>query len=75
MQQTIFALKPAYQATRNAIDEGLVKYDLNWAQLDILLMLQEDDVWAQRELQIALGVTSATLTRMINGLVKRGWAR
>jgi DNA-binding MarR family transcriptional regulator len=73
MHETIFALKRAYQATRNAIDVGLAKYDLNWAQLDILLLLYEHHVQAQRELQIALGITSATLTRTVNGLVKRGF--
>jgi MarR family transcriptional regulator for hemolysin len=73
MHETIFALKRVYQATQNAIDEGLAKYDLTWAQLDILLLLYEHDVQAQRELQIALGVTSATLTRTVNGLVKRGF--
>jgi DNA-binding MarR family transcriptional regulator len=71
MHETIFALKRAYQATRNTIDEGLMKYGINWAQLDILLLLFKHEAKTQKDLQIALGITSATLTRTIEGLVKR----
>jgi DNA-binding MarR family transcriptional regulator len=73
MHETIFALKRAYQATRNSIDEGLAAYGLSWAQLDILLLLHRYGVQEQRELQLAMGVTSATLTRTVDGLVKRGF--
>ena len=75
MHETIFALKRAYQATRNAIDEGLAKYDLNWAQLDILLLLHNHNLKTQKELQTALGVTSATLTRTVDGLMRRGFVQ
>ena len=73
MHETIFALKRAYQATRHTIDEGLHPYQLTWAQLDILLLLYKQEVQEQRELQLAMGITSATLTRTVNGLVKRGY--
>ena len=39
MPATVFALKRADQATRNAMDEGLAPYGLTSAQLDILLYL------------------------------------
>jgi DNA-binding MarR family transcriptional regulator len=73
MRATIFALKRADQATRNAMDEGLAPYGLTSAQLDILLFLDLNGEVAQRDLQAALGVTSATLTRIIDGMEAHGF--
>lgn len=71
MRATIFALKRADQATRKAMDVGLMPYDLTSAQLDILLYLDMRGVSAQRDLQVALGITSATLTRVLDGMEAR----
>lgn len=69
----IFALKRADLATRAALDEALAAHGLTSAQLDILLYLDERGHSAQRDLQAALGVTSATLTRILDGMVTRGF--
>lgn len=69
----IFALKRANQATRNVMDERLATYGLTSAQLDILLYLEMRGDSAQRDLQAALGITSATLTRILDGMVARGF--
>src|SRR6478735_571086 len=69
----IFALKRASQATRNVMDERLAAYRLTSAQLDILLYLEKRGDSAQRDLQTALGITSATLTRILDGMVARGF--
>ncbi len=69
----IFALKRASQATRNVMDERLATYGLTSAQLDILLYLEMRGDSAQRDLQAALGITSATLTRILDGMVARGF--
>lgn len=74
MRATIFALKRADQATRNAMDEALSSYGLTSAQLDILLYLDLQGTAAQRGLQAALGITSATLTRILDGMEARGFA-
>ncbi len=71
----IFALKRASQATRNVMDEGLAAYGLTSAQLDILLYLEMRGDSAQRDLQAALGITSATLTRVLDGMVARGFVK
>lgn len=72
MRATIFALKRADQATRKAMDEGLAPYGLTSAQLDVVLYLDLHGERAQRDLQAALGVTSATLTRLLDGMEARG---
>jgi MarR family transcriptional regulator for hemolysin len=69
----VFALKRASQATRNVMDERLAAYGLTSAQLDILLYLEMRGNSAQRDLQAALGITSATLTRILDGMVARGF--
>ncbi|HEY8600432.1 MAG TPA: MarR family winged helix-turn-helix transcriptional regulator [Thermomicrobiales bacterium] len=69
----VFALKRASQATRNVMDEQLAAYGLTSAQLDILLYLEMRGDSAQRDLQAALGITSATLTRILDGMVARGF--
>lgn len=71
----IFALKRASQATRNIMDERLTVYGLTAAQLDILLYLAMRGDSAQRDLQGALGITSATLTRILDGMVARGFVK
>src|SRR4051794_7284853 len=71
MKPTIFALKRAHQATRKALDDGLACYDLTSAQLDVLICLHSRGEVEQRDLQASLGVTSATLTRLLDGMVAR----
>ena len=77
---TIFALKRAYQASRNALEFQLQGKGLTAAQLDVLkLLLGIGGTHApsaggsdQRALQEALGITSATLTRLLAGMERRG---
>lgn len=52
----------------------LGRFDLNAAQLDILIYLRHHPEAEQRDLQAALGVTSATLTRVLDHMVNRGFA-
>ena len=77
---TLFALKRAYQATRNALDARLQVNGLTGAQFDVLKLLLHPDAEPpappagldQRALQKALGITSATLTRLLAGMERRG---
>lgn len=69
---TIFALKRAQQATQKVLDNRLATYGLTAAQLDILLLLEKRGESTQRDLQAALGITSATLTRILDGMVANG---
>jgi DNA-binding MarR family transcriptional regulator len=72
MDASLFSLKRAFQATRKAMDEQLAPFGTTWAQLDVLIYLLKNGQAEQRKLQSALGVTSATLTRMIDLMVDRG---
>lgn len=73
MHPTIFALKRAHQATRKSLDEALAPYDLTAAQLDVLMALHEPQYLEQRELQKALGISSATLARLLDSMEQQGF--
>lgn len=67
MHPTLFALKRAYQAARHVLENELQGTGLTVAQMDVLKVLLAApgaDV-DQRTVQTDLGVTSATLTRLL----------
>ncbi|MCG8346590.1 MAG: MarR family transcriptional regulator [Chloroflexales bacterium] len=67
----IFLLKRLHLATRKAFDEALTKHGLTAAQFEILQHVWRQDGLEQRTLQERLGITSATLTGIVDGLVDR----
>lgn len=77
---TLFALKRAYQGTRNALEAHLQGKGLTAAHFDVLKLLLRPEQEApsppqsldQRAIQSALGITSATLTRLLAGMERRG---
>lgn len=69
----ILTLKRAYLSTRKALDDALLPYHLTAAQLDILLYLWEHDGLEQRALQDCLGITSGTLTGLVDSLSSAGY--
>ena len=73
MDNPLFVLKRAYLATRKAVDDTLAPYDLTSSQFDVMLYLWRQDGQEQRALQECLGITSASLTGIIDGLVERGF--
>ena len=72
MHPSIFALKRAYVATRNALDAALTPFGLTAAQLDALVYLYDHGKASQNALRRALGVTSATAARMLAGMESSG---
>jgi DNA-binding MarR family transcriptional regulator len=74
MHPTIFALKRAYQSSRHALELELQGSELTVAQLDVIkLLLEPTSGMGQRALQAALGITSATLTRLLAGMERRAF--
>ena len=77
---TLFALKRAYQATRHALEAQLQNQGVTAAQFDVLKLLLlpgqnpplPRDGLDQRAIQANLGITSATLTRLLAGMERRG---
>ena len=77
---TLFALKRAYQATRQALEAHLQTRGVTAAQFDVLKLLLlaapprpvPTGGLDQRTIQSDLGVTSATLTRLLAGMERRG---
>jgi DNA-binding MarR family transcriptional regulator len=67
-----FWLKRAYLAIRKEYDEELAKYELTYPQWEVVRMLCSQDGLEQRGIQQRLGIQSATLTGIVDGLVERG---
>lgn len=68
----IFWLRRASLAMRKAMDEELHTHGLTGAQFEVLRQLWEHDRLELRSLQQRLGITSPTLTGIVDGLVERG---
>lgn len=72
-------LKRAYLALSNHLNELLRPYDLTYSQWQVLALLgRRTGTGAagsatQRDVQNSLRVEAATLTGIVDGLVRRGW--
>jgi DNA-binding MarR family transcriptional regulator len=69
----LFWLKRAYLSTRKHLEESLQEDYLTAAQLEVLMYLWEEDGMEHRVLQEHLGVSSPTLTSIIDVMVQRGY--
>jgi len=72
LDSPIFWLRRAALALRKAHEEEMRAHDLSGAQFEVLRHLWEQDGLAQRQLQDRLGVSSPTLTGIVDGLSARG---
>lgn len=68
-------IKRAYLALSGFVNEQLRPHELTYSQWQVLSFVARRDggTTTQRELQSWLKVESATLTGVIDGLVRRGW--
>ena len=71
----VFWLKRAYLSTRKHLDDTLQKDGLTAAQLEVLMYLWEEDGMEHRVLQEHLGVSSPTLTSVLDVMVQRGYVQ
>jgi len=73
----MFWLRRAALAMRKAVDEELYRHGLTGAQFEVLRQLWEHDSGQLelRSVQERLGITSPTLTGIVDGLVGRGLVR
>jgi len=67
----MFWLRRASLAMRKAVDEELHTHGLTGAQFEVLRQLWEHDRLELRSLQERLGITSPTLTGIVDGMVAR----
>jgi|SRR5947209_2249812 len=73
--QPTYWLKRCYQALRRAVDGELRDYGLTLSQRDVLLALWNDGPLDQGELRARLGLEQSSVSRLVDGLVRRGWVR
>jgi DNA-binding MarR family transcriptional regulator len=71
----VFWLKRAYLSTRKHLDDTLQKDGLTAAHLEVLMYLWEEDGMEHRVLQEHLGVSSPTLTSVLDVMVQRGYVQ
>ncbi|HYF92348.1 MAG TPA: MarR family transcriptional regulator [Symbiobacteriaceae bacterium] len=71
----IFWVKRAYLAARKSMDQSLSEFNLTGSQFEILRHVLNQDGIELRTLQERLHISSATITRLVDGLVGRGFVR
>lgn len=70
-QQPTYWLKRCYQSLRRHVDTALRQYGLTLSQRDVLLALYEEGPLDQRSLRERLNLEQSTVSRMVDGLVRR----
>jgi DNA-binding MarR family transcriptional regulator len=71
-QQPTYWLKRGYQLLRRIVDNELRAYGLTLSQRDVLLALYEEGSLDQSALRDRLGLEQSSVSRLVDGLVRRG---
>ncbi|HYF81245.1 MAG TPA: MarR family transcriptional regulator [Symbiobacteriaceae bacterium] len=71
----VFWVKRAYLAARKSMDHSLAEFHLTGSQFELLRHVLDQDGIELRSLQERLHISSATITRLVDGLVSRGLVR
>jgi DNA-binding MarR family transcriptional regulator len=71
-QQSTYWLKRCYQALRRNVDAELRRYGLTLSQRDVLLTLYAEGPLDQSTLRDYLGLEQSSVSRLVDGLVRRG---
>lgn len=70
--QPTYWLKRCYQTLRRTVDGTLREYGLTLSQRDVLLLLYEEGPLDQRSLRDRLGLEQSSVSRLVDGLTRRG---
>src|SRR5450759_994931 len=73
--QPTYWLKRCYQALRRRVDQELREYGLTLSQRDVLLALWDEGELDQGALRERLGLEQSTVSRVVDGLTRRGLVR
>jgi DNA-binding MarR family transcriptional regulator len=71
-RQPTYWLKRCYQALRRTVDTELRSYGVTLSQRDVLLALYEEGPLSQTALRERLGLEQSSVSRVVEGLVRRG---
>lgn len=74
-QQPTYWLKRCYQALRREVDQGLRAYGITLSQREVLLALWDGGPTDQGTLRVHLGLEQSSVSRLVDGLVRRGLVR
>jgi DNA-binding MarR family transcriptional regulator len=74
MQDSIgYGIKKLHLATRQLLDHTLAPYGLSQAQAEIIYYLLQQDSQTQADLGRKLKVAAPTVTKLIDGLIEKGF--
>jgi DNA-binding MarR family transcriptional regulator len=74
MDDVLFGVKRAHLANNRWALLQLREFGITPARFDLMRLIYDRNFrWAQSELRLRLGVTRATISRMVRALVKLGW--
>lgn len=71
-RQPTYWLKRCYQSLRRRVDSELRRHGLTLSQRDVLLTLYHDGPLDQSMLRDRLGLEQSSVSRLVDGLVRRG---
>lgn len=71
-RQPTYWLKRCYQELRRRVDQSLREHGLTLSQRDLLLTLYEDGPLDQAMLRQRIGLEQSSISRLVDGLVRRG---
>lgn len=71
-RQPTYWLKRCYQELRRTVDAALREHGLTLSQRDVLLTLYDEGPLAQGALRERLGLEQSSVSRLVDGLVRRG---
>lgn len=71
--ELMYAVKRFHNEMEKALNRLLKPYGLSYGQWYVLLIIHRNGKISQRDLQQIMEIESATVTRIIDSLIRKGW--
>ena len=71
--ELMYAIKRFHHEMEIALNRMLKPYGLSYGQWYVLLIIHREGTLSQKDLQKIMEIESATVTRIIDSLIRKGW--
>lgn len=71
--ELMYAVKRFHHEMEIALNRLLRQYELSYGQWYVLLIVNNNEMVSQKQLQQIMEIESATVTRVIDSLIRKGW--